>query len=57
MIAAQALLDHGMSHDAVLAYIRRSWALDPIDALAAVEAAHTLSGHDHGVHIAARSQN
>jgi len=57
VIAAQALLDHGMSHDAVLAYIRRSWALDPIDALAAVEAAHTLSGHDHGVHIAARSQN
>lgn len=57
VIAAQALLAHGMSHDAVLTYIRSKWELDPVDALAAVQAAHTLSGHDHGIRVAATRPN
>lgn len=55
VIAAQALIAHGMTDQAVLAYVR-TWRLDPVDARAAVAAAHTLAGHDHGVRIARPSE-
>jgi hypothetical protein len=52
VLAAQALLAHGMNDTAVLAYVQRAWRLNPIDARAAVAAAHTLAGHHHGIRIA-----
>jgi hypothetical protein len=52
VIAAQALLAQGTSDDAVVAYVRSRWRLDPADARAAVAAAHTLLGHDRGIGIA-----
>lgn len=42
VIAAQALLAHGMQDRLVLDYVRRTWTLDPVDAGAAVRAAHIL---------------
>jgi len=47
VVAAQALLAHGMADDAITDYLCRAWPLDPIDAVAAVEAARTLNRHDH----------
>ena len=52
VIAAQALLAHGMSDPIVLAYLQRTWRLDTRDAQAAIAAAHTLAGHHHGIGIA-----
>ena len=57
VIAAQALLAHGMSDDAVFAYVQRTWRLDAADARAAVAAALTLAGHDHGIGIATPIDN
>ena len=53
VIAAQALVAHGMRDDAVIAYLRRTWHLDSVDAQAAVSAARTLAGHGRGVGVAA----
>jgi hypothetical protein len=55
VIAAQALIGRGMRDNDVLAYVQRTWRLDSLDARAAVAAAHTLAGHDHGIRIATRS--
>jgi hypothetical protein len=54
VIAAQALIAHGVSDSAVLAYVQRTWQLDPMNTRAAVAAAHTLAGHDHGIRVATR---
>ena len=42
VIAAQALLRHGLHDHEVLGYVARTWALDDIDCHAAVAAAHVL---------------
>ena len=55
VIAAQALLAHAMDDRDVLAYVQRTWRLDSVNARAAVDAAHTLAGHHHGVRIARRA--
>jgi hypothetical protein len=55
VIAAQALLAHGVDEAAVFAYVQRTWRLDPADARAAIAAANTLAGHDHGIRVATRS--
>jgi hypothetical protein len=52
VIAAGALLAHGMHDDVVLAYVQRTWKLHLIDARAAVAAAHTIAGDRHGIAIA-----
>jgi len=54
VVAAQALLANGMSDDTAVAYVQGAWRLHPIDARAAVAAAHTLAGDHHGIRIAAR---
>jgi hypothetical protein len=43
VVAAQALLAHGMSDADVLVYVQRTWRLDLVDARAAVTAAHIVS--------------
>jgi len=52
VIAAQALVAHGMNDIAVIAYVRRTWRLDADDAWAA---AHTLAGDEHGIRVATRA--
>jgi hypothetical protein len=42
VIAAEALLHHGLSDDAIIGYIARTWPLDDHDCRAAVLAAHIL---------------
>ena len=42
LVAAEALLHHGLSDDAVIGYIARTWPLDDLDCRAAVDAAHIL---------------
>jgi hypothetical protein len=42
VVAAEALLHHGLSDDAVIGYIARTWPLDDLDCRAAVDAAHIL---------------
>jgi hypothetical protein len=41
VIAAEALLDHGMDGELIVAYLRKTWNLDDIDA-AALAAARVL---------------
>jgi hypothetical protein len=43
VLAAQALLARGMDDDTVQAYVQRTWKLDPLDARAAVSAAHVIA--------------
>jgi len=45
--AAEALLRHGIDDDRIIEYLARTWALDEIDCLAAVEAAHILVRREH----------
>ena len=52
VIAAQALIAHGIHDSAVRTYLQQAWQLDPVDARAAVAAAHTLAGRHHGIRIA-----
>ena len=42
VIAAEALLDHGMDAEVIVAYLRKTWNLDDIDAAAALAAARVL---------------
>ncbi len=42
VIAAEALLDHGMDGELIVAYLRKTWNLDDIDAAAALAAARVL---------------
>jgi hypothetical protein len=42
VVAAEALLRHGMSEDVVAAYVARTWPLDETECRAAVRAAHIL---------------
>ncbi len=42
VVAAQALLAHGLDDEAVLTYVRRTWKLDPHDAQAAIAAARVI---------------
>jgi hypothetical protein len=42
LIAAEALLHHGLSDDAVVGYLARTWPLGALDCRAAVNAAHIL---------------
>jgi hypothetical protein len=42
VVAAEALLRHGMSDDVVVAYVARTWPLDDAECRAAVRAAHIL---------------
>ena len=42
VIAAEALLAHGMEGDVIVAYLRKTWNLDDIDAAAALAAARVL---------------
>ena len=48
LIAAEALLHHGLSDDAVAGYLARTWPLDALDCRAAVDAAHILLRREHG---------
>ena len=52
VIAAQALIAHGIDNETIAAYVQQTWCLDQTDACAAVAAAHTLAGEDHGIRIA-----
>ena len=47
LIAAEALLHHGLSDEAVVAYLARTWPLDAVDCQAAVNAAHILLRREH----------
>jgi hypothetical protein len=42
VIAAEALLRHGLGDFEVCAYLARTWTLDDVDCDAAVRAAHVL---------------
>jgi len=42
VIAAEALLHHGLSDEAVAAYLARTWPLEAVDCRSAVDAAHIL---------------
>jgi hypothetical protein len=42
VVAAEALLHHGLSDEAIIGYIARTWPLDRADCRAAVDAAHIL---------------
>lgn len=53
VIAAQALLAHGIDDDVIVAYLRRTWHLDDIDAQAALAAARLLVRRRHGTEIRA----
>jgi hypothetical protein len=43
VIAARALLAYGTDDETVVAYVQRTWRLTPLDARAAVAAAHVIS--------------
>jgi hypothetical protein len=42
VIAAEALLHHGMRDDVIISYLARTWDLDDRECFSAVEAAHVL---------------
>jgi hypothetical protein len=42
VVAAEVLLHHGLSDDAILSYLARSWPLDETDCRSALNAAHIL---------------
>ena len=42
VVAAEVLLHHGLSDDAILSYLARSWPLDNTDCRSALNAAHIL---------------
>jgi hypothetical protein len=42
VVAAVALLHHGLSDETILTYLARSWPLDKTDCQAALNAAHIL---------------
>jgi len=46
VIAAEALLRHGMHDEEVSGYLARTWSLDDFDCDAAVRAAHVLLWHE-----------
>jgi hypothetical protein len=46
VVAAQALLAHGVAVSAVLAYVQRTWGLSEVDAGAASAAGRLLVGRD-----------
>ena len=52
VIAAQALLAYGLNDASVVTYVGQTWQLDRVDARAAVDAAHTLSGRQGGIRVA-----
>jgi len=47
LVAGEALLRHGLDDDRIIEYLARTWALDEIDCVAAVEAAHILVRREH----------
>ena len=47
LIAAETLLHHGLSDDAIVGYLARTWPLDDLDCRAAVDAAHILVRREH----------
>jgi hypothetical protein len=42
VVAAEVLLHHGLSDEAILSYLARSWPLDETDCRSALDAAHIL---------------
>ena len=46
VVAAQALLEHGVAVAAVLAYLQRTWGLSEVDGRAAIAAGRLLIGRD-----------
>ena len=46
VVAAQALLAHGVAVGAVLAYVQRTWGLSEVDGRAAIAAGKVLLGRD-----------
>ena len=42
VIAAEALLRHGMGDDVAVAYLARTWPIDEAECRAALDAAHIL---------------
>ena len=46
VVAAQALLAHGVAVGAVLAYVQRTWGLSEVDGRAAIAAGRLLVGRD-----------
>ena len=46
VVAAQALLAHGVAVAAVLTYIQRTWGLSEVDGRAAIAAARLLGGRE-----------
>jgi len=46
VVAAQALLAHGIAVSAVLAYVQRTWGLSEVDGHAAIAAGRLLVGRD-----------
>ncbi len=50
VIAAQALLHHGMRDDVIISYLARTWELDDRECCSAVEAAHVLLRKELGAY-------
>jgi len=49
VVAAEVLLHHGLSDDAILSYLARSWPLDETDRRYALNAAHILLRREQAV--------
>jgi len=47
VIAAGALLAHGMDADVIVAYLRKTWHLNDVNANAALAAAQVLARREH----------
>ena len=46
VVAAQALLAHGVAVGAVMSYLQRTWGLSDVDGRAAIAAGRLLVGRD-----------
>jgi hypothetical protein len=52
VLCAEVLLHHGLSDDAILSHLARTWPLDTVDCRAAIDAARILLRRE-GVHTTA----
>lgn len=50
VVAAEALLHHGMRDDVIISYLARTWALDDHECCSAVAAAHVLLRKEFGAY-------
>ena len=50
VVAAEALLHHGMADDVIISYLARTWELDDRECFSAVAAAHVLLRKELGAY-------